>query len=200
MNETNNKYLKEYLKTQAKVDSVLSKPKNGWTIFRIGKTEFELSWMTNLPVYWLDTMIRNFGYSYVVSCECEPGMMDCIVIGRNIHIFYDNRHVASYDFDKDFTRIIMKDIEDNLDAWAEWSHGCWSDQRDITETKKDIQSKLDKLDFLYEEDARQAEERWRRIEENNLRIEAEQSEEDQCEIIEIEPEEIIDLSADHQSV
>ena len=59
-------FLKEYQDKQVSVDSILSKPVGGWTIFRIGNAEYKLSYMTDLPSIWLDTMIRDFGYSYVV--------------------------------------------------------------------------------------------------------------------------------------
>ncbi len=191
MNETVDKYLQEYLDRQVNVDSVLSRPKNGWTTFRIGKTEFKLSYMTDLPVCWLDTMIRDFGEPYVVSCDCEPWMMDCIVNSNNIHIFYNDRYVASYVIDKDFTRIIMKDIADEHDAWAEWSHDSWTDGRDITEIKEDLQSKLDKLESLYEERDRQREERRKEIEEYNLRCWSEKAEDE--EILGIDDEDYEDV-------
>ncbi len=193
-------FLKEYQDKQVSVDSILSKPVGGWTIFRIGNSEYKLSYMTDLPSIWLDTMIRDFGYSYVVSGDCEPEKMDCVVNGRNIHIFFSNRYIASYIIDKDFTKVIMNDIAENLEGWAEWSRYYSDDFKELLETKKELQSKLDKLNSLYSEEARRNKEFWRKIEENNLRIETEQAEQKQSEIIEIEPEEIIDLSADHRSV
>ena len=38
MSEINNRYIENYIKKEIDIDTVLSKPENGWTTFRIGNS------------------------------------------------------------------------------------------------------------------------------------------------------------------
>ena len=157
-----NKHIKEYMKKKIPVDSMLSKPEAGWTIFRLGDTEYKLSYLQDIPCLWLDAMIygNRTEMPYVVFGECEPGFMYCVVIGCDIHIFYEDRYKASYVLDRNFAEIIMNDISRDLDAWAEWTCSCGRGSReDIPEIKIQLQSKMNTLRALFEEKKKKTRER-----------------------------------------
>ena len=179
MSEINNRYTENYIKKEIDIDTVLSKPENGWTTFRIGYSKYELSYLTDLPEVWLDTMISNFKGPYVLTCECEPGELTCVVMqGMGyVHLFFDDRYQTSYIVKKDFTKIVMNDIEQNLNAWAEWTNGYWLWEKDPAEIKRGLTERIERLKCLYKEDERKSREFRQKIEQENIRIEEERKEE-----------------------
>ncbi len=184
MSEINNRYIEYYLKKQIDIDTVLSVPEDGWTNFRIGESEYELSYLTDLPEMWLDTMISNFKKPYVLTCECEPGELACVVMQGTeyVHLFFDDRYQTSYIVKKDFTTIIMNDIDQNLDAWVEWVNGYWCWKKEPVEIKRGLQERINRLKYLYEEDERKSREFRQKIEEENIRIEEERKRQEELEM------------------
>ena len=157
MMDKNINLIEEHLKRQIKVDSVLSDPRNGWSTFRIGDTEYELSYLRELPNTWLDAAIYGYttGAPYIVYGECEPFTMYCVVIDYNIHVFYEHIYEASYVIDKNFAEIIISDISRDIDGWAEWVCSCGRRRKeDIPKMKKQLQSKIDALRLIIEENRR----------------------------------------------
>ena len=71
---------------------MLSKPQHGWTDFTLGDLSYSLSYLTNLPLEWLDRAI--FGMETFLPFEiyghCEPGRMVCKVDFSECHIFFEN--------------------------------------------------------------------------------------------------------------
>ncbi len=187
MSDNVNRWYEEYMKKHIKVDSILSKPRAGWTTFRLGDSEYELSYLQDIPCLWLDAAIygNRTGMPYVVLGDCEQGFMYCVVIGYNIHIFYEDRYQTSYIIDKDFAEIIMEDISRDLDAWAEWTCSCGRGREDdIPQIKKQLQSKMDTYRSISEERIRQYEEQIHHSNEISTK-----TEDDEEFIFEIDPEE-----------
>ena len=54
---------------------MLTKPQHGWTDFSLGESSYSLSYLSNIPMDWLDRAI--FGLQTLMPFEvygyCEPG-------------------------------------------------------------------------------------------------------------------------------
>ena len=130
---------------------MLSKPQNGWTDFTLGDLSYSLSYLTNLPLEWLDRAI--FGMEtllpFEVSAYCEPGKMICTVDTWECRIIYKNDE--SYQNDGvcqvvpinmlDFCSLLHKDISDHIEDWKNWNASFHL-------TKEDLTHRLDRLQKL----------------------------------------------------
>lgn len=142
-----NLLLNDYEKERIEINSVLSKPKAGWTTFKIGDTEFKLSYLLDLPNDWLDTIL--FAYEcelpFVLKGECEPGFMYCNVNELYVHIYYEEHHKASYEvYESDIINALINDFTKYIDEWADWGYIRYNEE-ELKEEKKRLQEKIERF-------------------------------------------------------
>lgn len=130
---------------------MLGKPEHGWTDFSLGDSIYSLSYLTNIPLDWLERAI--FGLEtlqpFAVCGNCEPGEMVCTVDMQECRIrFEDEIHRKDDALLQivpvsmlDFCRILYEDISSHIDDWTQWNCSYHI-------TKEDIQSRLDRLQRL----------------------------------------------------
>lgn len=130
---------------------MLSKPQHGWTVFSLSESSYSLSYLSNIPLEWLEKAI--FGLETLLPFEvygyCEPGRIVCTVDFGECRIYFeDDEHIiddSSYENVSirmlDFCKALHKDILDYIDDWSRWNSS-------YNLTKEDIQSRLDRLQRL----------------------------------------------------
>jgi len=130
---------------------MLSKPQHGWTCFTLGDYAYYLSYLSNVPMDWLDRAI--FGLETLLPFEvygyCEPGRMVCTVGFSECRIIFedDKRHKDDSSFEivpinmLDFCKKLHEDFSAYIDDWTQWNVS-------YKLTKEDIQSRLDRLQRL----------------------------------------------------
>lgn len=125
---------------------MLSKPQHGWTIFSLGERHYSISYLTNVPLDWLEKAILGLEtlLSFEVYGYCEPGKMVCTVGFSECRIVFEN-DTQTYEVVPinmlDFCKKLYLDISVHLDDWQKWNSS-------YNLTKKDIQSRLDRLQKL----------------------------------------------------
>ena len=130
---------------------MLSKPQHGWTHFTLGELCFSLSYITNIPLEWLDRAI--FGMEtllpFEVSGYCEPGRMgwtvdlfECRIVFENDRCRQNDRisEVAPINM-LDFCSQLHKDLLDHIEDWQNWNSSFHL-------TKEDLTLRLDRLQKL----------------------------------------------------
>ena len=130
---------------------MLSKPQHGWTVFSLGESCYSLSYLSNIPLEWLERAI--FGLEtllpFAVYGYCEPGKMVCTVDFSECRIIFedDKHHKRDSSFETvpvhmlDFCKTLHEDISNHIDDWQKWGFSYHV-------TKKDLQSRLDRLQKL----------------------------------------------------
>ena len=130
---------------------MLIKPQHGWTDFSLEKSCYSLSYLSNIPLEWLDRAI--FGMEtllpFEVSGYCEPGKMVCTVDHLECRIVFENdrHHQKNRVFEVvplnmlDFCSQLCKDISDHIDDWQNWNSSFHF-------TKEDLILRLDRLQKL----------------------------------------------------
>ncbi len=130
---------------------MLSKPRHGWTEFSLGESRYSISYLSNVPLDWLDRAI--FGLEtlspFTVSGYCEPGRVICTVeIPRCRITFEDGGHCRGEGSLEtvavtmlDFCKMLHRDFSSCVDAWSQWNAS-------YNFKKEDIQSRLDRLQTL----------------------------------------------------
>ena len=130
---------------------MLSKPQHGWTHFTLGELCFSLSYITNIPLEWLDRAI--FGMEtllpFEVSGYCEPGRMVCTVDLFECRIVFENDRCRQNDRISevapinmlDFCGLLHKDLLDHIEDWQNWNSSFHL-------TKEDLTLRLDRLQKL----------------------------------------------------
>lgn len=126
---------------------MLSKPQYGWTDFSLGESCYGLSYITNIPLEWLDRAI--FGLEsllpFEVRGQCEPGELVCAVDMTQCSIcFKEGMHsrctVVPINM-LDFCKLLHADISACVDAWTNWNPVYQT-------TKEQLQARLDRLQML----------------------------------------------------
>ena len=130
---------------------MLSRPQHRWTTFSLGESNYSLSYLSNIPLEWLERAI--FGLETLLPFEvygyCEPGKMVCTVAISKCCITFMNGTYLKEDSDfetismsmLDFCKILHEDISAHMDDWSKWDSS-------YNFTKEDIQSRLDRLQTL----------------------------------------------------
>ena len=130
---------------------MLSKPQHGWTVFSLGESSYSLSYLSNIPMEWLERAI--FGLETMLPFEvygyCEPGKMVCTVDFLDCRIvFEDDKHRkidSTFEIVPiqmlDFCKMVYDDISAHIEDWSKWNAS-----HDLS--KEEIQSRLDRLQKL----------------------------------------------------
>ncbi len=145
---------------------MLSQPQDGWTVFRLGeKTEYRLSYLTDVASDWLDRAIYGLETLDVFSVHgfSEPGRMVCTVSYWNCYAIFEGdssgevcQEVYTYHISMPgFCRQLAADIGDHLEAWVHWDDDVLEEAGDpeaaARERRAMLQSKLDRLNRLLDE-------------------------------------------------
>lgn len=147
---------------------MLSKPSAGWTDFRLGKTVYGLSYLTAVPLNWLEQAIHGLEtlMPFTVYGFCEPGAVFCLVGYRKCYIIFDREeeeglspdgaHFETVDVNMlDFCKSLYTDINQNIDAWSQWSPAFFESPEEYhllhLEEKKKLQMRLNRLEILINE-------------------------------------------------
>ena len=130
---------------------MLTKPQQGWTDFCLGNGSYSLSYLTNIPLDWLDRAI--FGLKsrlpFDVSGYCEPGSVVCTVSLCECHIVFRSDVARRNDVFRevlpvgkmDFCKMLHDDISEHIDDWVQWNPAYRT-------SREDIQSRLEQLKEL----------------------------------------------------
>ena len=154
----------DFIKNQPKINSLLSVPEAGWTKLQFTKKEHELSWLTCVPLQWLDAAIYGMktGDPFTVWGDQEAeGTVYCTVTQSGCYVFEerncrDAEHV--WLFPEEFCRLLHKDISENIDAWVnEWHIGYPPEK-----SRKLIRKRLDELDGVFRKNREEARKRLNR--------------------------------------
>lgn len=146
-------------------ENLLSKPNHGWTTFCLGDKEYLLSYLTCVPLDWLNAAIYGLEQltPFVVHGFCEPKRFLCLVSYWNCHIIVEDEERESLVENEverniihvsmiDFCKMLHADIKNNIDAWGDWNHESFRNhenaQKAINEMKAKINPLLDKLEEL----------------------------------------------------
>lgn len=148
----------DFIKNQPEINSILSVPEAGWTKLQFTKEEHELSWLTSVPLQWLDAAIYGMktGDPFTVWGDQESeGKVYCTVTQDGCYVFeeYNYRDVEYvWLFPEEFCRLLYKDISENIDAWVkEWDIGDTPE-----ESRRLIQGRLDELEGVFKENREKA--------------------------------------------
>ena len=125
---------------------MLSKPQHGWTVFSLGESNYSLSYLSNVPLEWLERAI--FGLETLLPFEvygyCEPGKMVCTVDFLECRIVFekDDSSLEIIPISMlNFCKTLHEDISAHIEDWAKWNAS-------YNLTKEEIQSRLDRLQML----------------------------------------------------
>lgn len=148
----------DFIKNQPEIKSLLSVPKAGWVNLQFTKEEHELSWLTSVPLQWLDAAIYGMktGDPFTVWGDQESeGIVYCSVTDSGIYVVEENNYknieyVKLYP--EEFCRLLYKDISENIDAWV----NEWLIADTPEESRRMIQEKLDELDGVFKENREKA--------------------------------------------
>ena len=133
------------------ISSILSVPEAGWVNLKFTKKEHELSYITSVPLQWLDAAIYGMktGDPFTVWGDQESeGIVYCSVTDSGIYVVEENNYknieyVKLYP--EEFCRLLYKDISENIDAWV----NEWDVADTPEESRKMIQERLDELDSVF---------------------------------------------------
>ena len=135
---------------------MLSRPQHGWTDFSLGNSVYCLSYLTDIPLDWLERAI--FGLQtfqpFEVYGYCEPGRLVCAVDLLECRIYFDeDKHIKNDGCIKDcpcevvpinmleFCKVLHRDISEYIVDWEKWhsssDHG-----------REDIRFRLERLEKL----------------------------------------------------
>lgn len=144
---------------------MLGKPKNGWTLFHLGSEEsaYDLSYVTDVPLDWLDRAIDGLTNLDVFSVHgyCEPGRMVCTVSFWSCYVIFedDGRAPACHDVHHlhvsmlDFCKMLHADLSEHLEDWVCWDGEAETEEEKtaLDERRETLQKKLDQLRALIAE-------------------------------------------------
>lgn len=112
------------------MDKILGTPKYGWTHIKLGEFECSGSYLTDIPIDWLES-IKNSLRSWTTLClfTDNEGTNSYIIVDDVVSYAFttiDNINVATiWEYSKDIIRQIVSDIESDFEAWVDWM--CYED-------------------------------------------------------------------------
>lgn len=139
---------------------MLSKPRHGWTEFSLIDTSaFELSYLDDIALEWLDQAIRGLEtmYPFCVKGFLEPRRFLCVVSYWNCHIIVEDDerepltnediHTEfSHTSMLDFCKFLYQDISSCIDDWASFADHFGNEGTE--KKRRQLQKKLRTLGHL----------------------------------------------------
>ena len=147
---------------------VLSKPDAGWTDFCLGGQQYGLSYLTCVPLEWLDQAIHGLESMspFVVHGFCELWRFLCFVSYWNCYIIYEDderENLVTEDTNWEFVHVNMLefckmlfiDISSEIESWCDWGPHFADPEEEVKQVKNDmkakIQTRLNRLAVLIRE-------------------------------------------------
>lgn len=139
---------------------MLSKPKHGWSDFKLeGTSTYGLSYLDDIAFEWLDQAIHGLKtmQPFCVKGFLEPCRFLCLVSYWNCHIIMENDDreqlekgeiITEYSHTSmlEFCEFLYHDISENMEEWASFADYC---EQDFLPQKKELlQEKLNTLKEL----------------------------------------------------
>ncbi len=99
---------------------MLTKPNHGWTDFQLEGQVYSLSYLTSIPMEWLDRAIFGLesGQEFSVRAMLEPGELRCIVTKGGSSILTEAGEVRSRVGTMEFCRRLHRDLTAFPEEWA----------------------------------------------------------------------------------
>lgn len=142
---------------------MLTVPSVGWTYFSLGGKEWPLSYLTDVPMEWLDTAIWGLQnlLPFTVHGQCEPGKVLCTVAYDHCYILFDdedpelkreNTILEVFDITMwTFCRYLYQDIFNHVEDWANYSYEYSEDEKKAQQARQLLEKKLAKMKSLLAE-------------------------------------------------
>lgn len=145
---------------------MLSSPQSGWTDFTLGDPWCSLSYVTNVPMDWLEAAICGLEshQPFTVYGLCEPGRLMVTVERDECLVRFDERErdrFALEDFPAEtvpvdmltFCQCLYDDISTQLSAWSRWVPAVGAEteaekQRYYADRADALRTRLTKLGIL----------------------------------------------------
>lgn len=135
---------------------MLEKPYVGWTNIKIKNWSDRASYLTDIHLDFLNSLINSYKNYTVASVKYDAEGWEGIIVIDDYSTYiikYEDESYVPYVLEieiskDDVSRELIKDIEDNLDEWSEWSvHGIDTEKRnkEIKENKKMILKLISEL-------------------------------------------------------
>ena len=144
---------------------MLGKPEDGWTLLKLGIKEsaYDLSYVTDVPLEWLDRAIEGLTNLDVFSVHgyCEPGRMVCTVSFWSCYVIFEDDGPAPTCHDVhhlhvsmlDFCKKLHADLSEYLEGWVCWDGDAETEEEKnaLDERRVTLKKKLDQLQALIAE-------------------------------------------------
>lgn len=126
---------------------MFSKPNSGWVDIKIGNYNINASYLTDVPVDFLNSLISSLENNLPISVLLdEEGIEDLIVVfyGNSYILVEDNEKyietkIEKVDFDE-FRRQIIEGIEKYFNDWVNWNLG--DDSSTLQKREKILREKI----------------------------------------------------------
>ena len=132
---------------------MFSVPEYGRTDFSIGDKKYPLSYVTDVPIDWLNAAIYGLKHwsPFTVYGDCETTDVYCTVTEMFCHIIYEGYEIVPETYFVnltmlDFCKALHADISKDVDAWSDWLR--YDDELFRQEYKRKLRSLRDELDAL----------------------------------------------------
>lgn len=129
---------------------MLSKPKHGWTTFNIGSFCGNPSYLTDVPVDFLDGMLQYYRNGSAAIWFNEEGSEFTLVLNPySVFIIIERENEVCQRIDetpKQISEMLINDIMKNLDEWITWPPEMEFENGNYYQYRKTLI--LDKIDKL----------------------------------------------------
>ncbi len=149
---------------------LLSEPECGWSTFSFpdGKKSYELSYLTDIAVEWLDNALYGLEHltPFCVHAYLEPGRLLCMVSFWHCHLAVESEDREPEDADDiirslsntdmlTFCTYLRDSIQAHLDSWLKWDACEWADmtEEEREERRQNLDRRLKRLSTLLESQA-----------------------------------------------
>lgn len=141
---------------------MLSKPKYGWSDFKLdGTSTYELSYLDDIAFEWLDQAIHGLEtmQPFCVKGFLEPKRFLCMVSYWNCHIVIEDEEREPLQTDAvitecshtsmlAFCKLLYQDISENIEPWASFTDYGYGELYPLTEKVTLLHDKLNTLKHL----------------------------------------------------
>jgi len=138
---------------------LISTPHVGWITFQLeGTRAYELSYLTDIPMLWLDAAIHGLESlePFCVTGFLEPMRMVCVVSYWNCHVFIEEDDDFEIDSNEvnlehshvgmlDFCRMLHDDVASDVESYASFMD--WA-VYDVDKEAEELRRKLSRLSEL----------------------------------------------------
>lgn len=129
---------------------MLTKPKHGWTNVQIEDFVDRASYLTDIPNDCLDAFIYGIenNMPVVIYFDAEGWDYHLVASYYESYIIRERESLEIYKFEKNYIDLayeLIRDIEDNINEWANWLSYSDYTHDELLQNKTELQNKLTKL-------------------------------------------------------